>query len=380
MTSQEVDPGKAPARGPSMNAFRTDPPHRRNEAEESSERPAAEQDRSQQELPLPAAEAQPPREPDRAATDALGLQLRALSEAPPPGPAPVPSWWRKLLHLGPSKSALDAADAAEAERRATSIRKVKLRSQFAETLTIAVASPKGSAGKTPTARGIAAAFGRERGGGVVAVDMNELRGTLAQRSVTTHDGHIGGLVDSAEYLLGAHARSVEVERCMNRQPDSYEWVLASDPGTTVPLSAEDFTTVHTILKRFYPILVLDTGNAELASSWQAATREADLLVVPMKWRGDHIRPAAEMLTSMVHRGERVAGRTVIVGTNAPGEADLLAKEEAARFFKGLPIVEIPADPALNAAIIRWEELRPETQTAFEVLAATLTDLAKGATS
>lgn len=294
-----------------------------------------------------------------ASASALSSSLRALGDMAPP------AGWRRWLRLGPSKKALEAA-----------ARKAKLLATFDETLTIAVASPKGSAGKTPTARGIAAAFGAARGGGVVAVDLNELRGTLGQRSVITHDRHIGHLVEAADYLLGHRARTVEIERCMNRQPDSFEWVLTSDPTTTEPMSDEDFTKIHTVLKRFYPILVIDTGNAELASSWRSAAAVADLIVVPMKWRADHIAPASRMLEGMLARGEQVGGRVVIVGTNGVKEADPLARAKALEHFHGLPIVEIPVDPALNGQIIRWNSLSDSTKVAFETLGATLSDLAQ----
>lgn len=305
----------------------------------------------------------------------LATSLRALGTLGPAVAAAELPWWRRLFGLGPSEAALAAHEAAAEQQLADARRRSALRTQFAETLTITVISSKGSAGKTPTTRGLAAAFGRERGGGVVAVDMNELRGTLAMRSVTDHGGHVGGLVESADYLLGARARSVEVERCMSRQPDSYEWVLASDPTTTEAMSVEDFERIHTILRRFYPLLVIDTGNAELASSWRSSVAAADLLVVPMKWKTDHIGAAAAMLTDMRRRGEQIAGRTVIVGTNGPGEANELARAEALRFFDGLPIIEIPVDAALNEPIISWEKLQPATQTAYETLGATLIRLA-----
>lgn len=359
MTEQKVST-ESPARGPGLEALRGVAPHQRKDG--PREHVHAGPEAAGQEAP-PGGGSGPPaaRVPVSAPSSAaLASSLAALGEVE------RVSWWRRLLRLGPSKVVLEAA-----------ARQAKLRTPFADTLTITVASPKGSAGKTPVTRGLAAAFGHSRGGGVVAIDMNELRGTLGQRSVTGHDGHIGKLVEAADYLLGHHASTVEIERCMNRQ-DSFEWVLASDPGTTQPMSVDDWQKIHTILKRFYPLLVVDTGNAELSSSWQAATQSADLLVVPMKWRADHVLPAAKMLEGMAQRGERIGGRTIIVGTNGAGEANPLARSEAMQYFSGLPIHEIPVDEALNQQVIRWDALQPATKIAFENLGAALTDLAQGA--
>lgn len=312
--------------------------------------------------------------------------LRPRAEAGLPGPAPrraaielaatlaaVPAdepqeWWRRWLNLGPKPE-----DVVESQIKET------LRTSFADPLVVAVVSPKGSAGKTPTARGIGAAMSRQRGGGVVVVDLNELRGTLGQRSVLTHDGHIGNLVEHAGYLLSDAARSAEVERCMNRQPNSFEWVLTSDKATTKPITFEEFDKVLAILKRFFSVIIFDTGNSELSSSWQAATAAADILVVPMKWKGDSMVPATAMLDDLREGGQTVVGRTVLLGTNGVHDSDPVERAEGLATFEThypeLPILEIPVDDALHKGIIRWTRLRSSTRSAYEKVGAELIELA-----
>lgn len=287
---------------------------------------------------------------------ALSASLRAL------GDLPEATGWRKLLRLGPSKTQLQAAE-----------RKARLLVGFPGSVSITGVSVKGGAGKTPTMRGVMAALANARGGGVGMVDMNELRGTALLRSVVSHDRHIGDLLGNIEYLLGRHAQISELEWCMNRQPDSSEWVLASDPETTAAITWENFTKLHTVLKRFYSIVGFDTGNAELSVSWRASVQAADAFVVPMKWRADHVEPAVKMLETMMERDASVQTRTIIVGTNNVGEIDPLARQLAKEHFNrmGLPIQEIPIDPGLNQQVIRWNSLKPVTQVAFEELAAGL---------
>jgi len=290
------------------------------------------------------------------AAGALTASLRAL------GDLPEATGWRKLLRLGPSKTQLQAAE-----------RKARLLVGFPGSVSITAVSVKGGAGKTPTMRGVMAALANARGGGVGMVDMNELRGTALLRSVVSHDRHIGDLLGNIEYLLGRHAQISELEWCMSGQPDSSEWVLASDPETTAAISWDDFTKLHTVLKRFYSIVGFDTGNAELSVSWRASVRAADAYVVPMKWRADHVEPAVKMLETMLERDTSVQTRTIIVGTNNVGESDPLARQLAKEHFTrlGLPIQEIPIDPGLNQQVIRWNSLKPATQVAFEELAAEL---------
>ena len=292
-------------------------------------------------------------------TTRLSSSFRAIADMP------RSTGWRRWLRMGPSRSQIAAAQ-----------RKARLLTSFPEPLTLACMSVKGSAGKTTVMRGLTAALAKNRGGGVVFVDVNELRGTAGLRSVLTHGRHIGDVLARSDYLLGQHAQVSEVEWCMNRQPDSSEWVLVSDPTATVPMAEKEFYHLHTILKRFYSIIGFDTGNAELATSWKAVARSTDLVVVPMKWRADHIEPAAKMLAAMLGRGEQLVGRVVIVGTNNKDEADPLARKQAYEHFEGLPILEIPVDPGLNEQVIRWNNLRPVTQVAFEELGAVLLDMAQ----
>lgn len=276
--------------------------------------------------------------------------------------------WRRFLGFGP-----------ERDEQAAIQRQLKLQVTFPGPVTIMVASPKGASGKTPTARGLGAAFASARGGGVVVWDNNELRGTLLARSVATTGTHVGELLASLDWFARHDASILDIERTMHRQPVSHEWVLACDPDATAPMTREQFLRLHHLLSRFFPIVIIDSGSNELATSWRAADAVADLVVVPTKWRSDHLSPAAHMVQSMGQRGDRVSGRAVVVGTNAPGEADLVAREEATSYFGqppiSLPVFEIPSDPALMDTTIRWQDLRPETRAAYEEVAAALSDMA-----
>ncbi|MDO5067445.1 MAG: hypothetical protein Q4D96_09225 [Propionibacteriaceae bacterium] len=294
---------------------------------------------------------------------ALTASLRAL------GDLPEATGWRKVLGLGPSKTQLQAAE-----------RKARLLVGFPGSMVITAASVKGEAGKTTTMRGIMAALANARGGGVVMVDMNEVSGTAALRSVVSHDRNVGDILNNIDYLMGRRAQLAELEWCMHRQPDSSEWVLACDPEATELISQEEFAKLHTVLKRFYSIIGFDTGNTQLLASWQAACQVADVYVVPVKWRGDHCVPARNMLEAMLKRDPSVRDRLIIVGTNTVSNISPLEKKVVVDHFSelGLPIWETPFDPGLHQQVIRWNSLKPATQVVFEELAAEL--LAKATTT
>ena len=156
--------------------------------------------------------------------------------------------------------------------------------------TIAFINPKGGAAKTTGVLAAGYTFGTVRGGGVVAWDNNETRGTLGIRGTrsshrnTTRElledlGRFKDVYQSRIGDLGAFVRS---------QGDAHFDVLASDerPDVTGMIRAEDFKEVHALLERFYRIILVDTGNNMRAENWLAAAEAADLLVVTSTVRED----------------------------------------------------------------------------------------------
>lgn len=284
------------------------------------------------------------------------------------------SWWRRLFGLGPSRAALAAARLDEEAWRSERDRKLKVTQPLADPLSIAVVSLKGGAGKTPIARALGACLSATRGGGTTVVDL-DTGGTLGVRS-RCHGGHLGQLVAGLEHLESTNALLSEVTRTMSQQIDSHERVLPGDPNPATPMTRAEFHRVHGVLERYFDVMVFDTGNSDLAEVWQAAVEGANIVVVPTKWRQDHIATIVTMLRRMNQRGHAPEGRTVIVGTNGVGEADPEARAMAYEMLSDFPIVEIPIDPGLDAPVISWSELLPGTRAAFEALGATTIELAK----
>ncbi len=156
--------------------------------------------------------------------------------------------------------------------------------------TIVFINPKGGAAKTTGVLAAGYTFGTVRGGGVVAWDNNETRGTLGIRGTrsshrnTTRElledlGRFKDVYQSRIGDLGAFVRS---------QGDAHFDVLASDerPDVTGMIHADDFKEVHQLLERFYRLIIIDSGNNMRAENWLAAVETADLLVVTSTVRED----------------------------------------------------------------------------------------------
>ena len=162
--------------------------------------------------------------------------------------------------------------AGRARARAAALHPARLR----RPRTIAFLNPKGGAAKTTGVLAAGYTFGTVRGGGVVAWDNNETRGTLGIRG--TRSAHRNTtrelLEDLGRFSDVYQARIGDLGAFVRSQGDAHFDVLASDerPDVTGMIRAEDFTAVHQLLERFYRVILIDTGNNMRAENWLAAAR------------------------------------------------------------------------------------------------------------
>lgn len=317
---------------------------------------AQDQTRVRRSNPTPsAAPAAPPSESDHRYS--VGDLIDQLS---PPAPLKASRGWRARLGLKPS------------QREADELRDVQLtKSVFDRPVTIMVANPKGGSGKTPISVLLAAAFGHHRGGGVVAWDNNELRGTLPDRTHSPHRRTIHDLVDALDRRQWKTTQFTDLAYFLNHQESGLFHTLGSAQRAGHVVTGEHFSQVHEVFARYFQIIVIDTGNNEGAPNWNAAAMAADCLVVPTKWRKDSLIPAARMLESMQDTNPGLLDRTVIAATNGPMDSQKDVKDNGASWFgTNHPIVEIPTDPHIaEGGVIDFDHLREPTRRAALRLAA-----------
>ena len=193
--------------------------------------------------------------------------------------------------------------------------------------TVAFLNPKGGAAKTTSVLVPGYTFGTVRGGGIVAWDNNETRGTLghprpARRPRQHHARAAGGpravqrrLPGRGSATSGAFVRS---------QGDAHFDVLASDerPHVTGVIHASDFTAVHQLLERFYRLILVDTGNNMRAENWLAAAETADLLVVTTTVREDTGYTGLWMLDALQDAGyQDLKHHTITILSEPASEVD-----------------------------------------------------------
>lgn len=247
---------------------------------------------------------------------------------------------------------------------------------FGEPVSVVVANPKGGAGKTPLALLLAAALGRARAGGVVALEDHELRGTmhlrlkpdpaiptLALRTVRDLIGDIGHV--PPERLTAA-----DVGRYVRHQAAGHFDALVSAREAADQITRDEFERVSDLLGRFYSVTVVDTANNERAPAWRAAVERASVLVVVAKWSGDKMMPAIQMLEDLQSDPDLrpLVRHVVVVVSQNVGEGDPAARARFAPYLADLAaeVVEIAPDPHLaSCGPIVYDQLTPATRRAVE---------------
>jgi len=244
--------------------------------------------------------------------------------------------------------------------------------------TTAIVNGKGGASKTPTTAFLAAVFARYGGAGVVTHDNNQTRGTLGWRTEQgPHDATFLELLPEVDRLLGTAAQSADLAHFVHHQTQDRYDVLRSQPMILADeqrLGVAQFDAIHSVLRKYYRLIFMDSGNDESDSLWLRMVENADQLVVATTTRGDIAEAGALLLEALADRDERsaaLARNAVVVVNQAKKDGTLAEAEQVAAAFRPLAreAVAIPYDPSIVEGTLRYGSLRPSTQRAWLASAA-----------
>jgi MinD-like ATPase involved in chromosome partitioning or flagellar assembly len=285
-----------------------------------------------------------------------------------------PATWGWRGRLARYSGGAIAPQRSRAERRFDDERAAVQR-EFDGPRTIAFLNPKGGAAKTTGVLAAGYTFGTVRGGGVVAWDNNETRGTLGIRALRngsdgSHQNTTRELLEDLGRFSGADARIGDLASYVRGQGDAHFDVLASDerPGVTGTIRAQDFADVHHLLERFYRVILVDTGNNMRAENWLAAAEAADLLVVTSTVREDTGYSGLWMLDALQDAGyENLKYKTLTVLSDPADRVDADLARDLAEVYgqRTRGVHRVPFDPALvSGSVVPYRELSRETTRAW----------------
>ena len=256
--------------------------------------------------------------------------------------------------------------------RAYESQRAAIQKDFDGPRTIAFINPKGGAAKTTGVLAAGYTFGTVRGGGVVAWDNNETRGTLGIRGTrSTHRNTTRELLEDLERFKDVYqSRIGDLGAFVRSQGDAHFDVLASDerPDVTGMIRAEDFNEVHQLLERFYRVILVDTGNNMRAENWLASAEAADLLVVTSTVREDTGYSGLWMLDALQDAGYRdLKRKTVTVLSDPSAQVDTRLAHDLEQVYeqRTRAVYRVPYDPVLvSGSVVPYAQLSTGTRMSW----------------
>lgn len=290
---------------------------------------------------------------------------------PPAHPAQL--GWRGILNSMGMRLAPGPAELEERRWRATAQR------GLAGHKTVVFVNLKGGATKTTATFMVGATLGRVRGGNLLDWDNNENQGTLGDLALpASHDLTARDLLDNIG-RFNAPSNSPELMNYMRPQGENRFHVLASQnkASNTEVIDGSAFVQLHGMLRQFYHLILVDTGNAATASTWQAAVEIADEIVLVALNKADSTKKLAATVDTLVAQGlEAKLARGVLLlteptapprkGSDREKESTLNRNQAVEHFGHYVrEIVHIPYDEALaDGKQIVFENLQPAAQRAY----------------
>lgn len=288
-----------------------------------------------------------------------------LTQATPDKPATA--GWRGIanqlgLRLSPSAE-------EQAERDDTHA----VSQHWAGPRTIAVVNGKGGAGKTPTSILLSAVFARYGGGGVLAWDNNQTRGTLGWRTEqAAHEATLLDLLPAADNLLSPGAQLGDLAHYTHHQTDDRFDVLRSKPKVLADaqrFTQDDVDTIHAVAAKFYRLIIIDSGNDESDPLWRQMITHTDQLVVATTTSDEKAEAGALLLEDLAKTGDHglhLADNAVAVVSQAEANAKPRDVDHIATGYASLAreVVTIPYDPAMVDGHLRYDALRESTKRAW----------------
>lgn len=329
-------------------------------------------------VPRPIPTAAPPFSPE-ARADNPSIASPAAADAPsraawssqvvawkPPAPVEAPAEWGrrravlKVLSLGLAKPK-PGREELEHRRNERMIRSAA----WPRSVRIAVANPKGGAGKTPTALVLGGILAKNRGGSVAVWDAADAAGSLS----VIAEGVQAQCLSAIEADPGQFAHPGTISACAATQTSNAD-VLASLGDRE--FDGESIERILWTLDRTYRISIADTGNVQHSEAFTAVIAMADILVVPTTITASTVEKALHLLDRLQATHD-LAQRAVVAVLHTRGPETPGLSAQLPGLFAGAgvgAVLDIPFDSAIASGTpLSIDSLNRASQIAWTQLAA-----------
>ena len=303
--------------------------------------------------------------PSTGTADALShdLLVRSRSDRPTEG-------WRAAVYSATGGRFNPGLSRDEQQRRLWLNR---IRAQLPGCHEITVASMKGGVGKTTMSTLLGLVLAEYRGDRVIALDANPDAGTLADRVL----GHsVNYTVRDLLNNLDTIESLTDIARYTNLAGRLQVLASEQDPAMSESFNRNEYEAVTQVLRRFYNIIITDSGTGLLHSAMHGALASAKTLVIVGAPTVDAASRASKTLDWLMAHGHRDLVANAVVALSCDRFSRDIDRDAVSAHFESRcrAVVQLPMDPHLaTGGHIQLGHLRPATRDAALALGAAVAD-------
>lgn len=293
------------------------------------------------------------------------LRSEQISAAELNAPRKIPSsrGWRKLLY----KVSFGAINTGESpDEQVLRGLRAAVATNLRGTYSVVILGGKGGVGKTSMAAAIGSTVASLRKDKTIALDANPDRASnLADRIDPSAASSYKEVLDD-QHLVGYS----DIRSHVGQNQTGLDVLGNRHQSGRPPLNTETYSATHDALKRFYSVLISDSGTDVEHAVIPGLMGNADALIMVASTAPDGAKGAAELVDWAYEAGyHQLLNRTVVVindvhnirGKKGRALVDSLA-EKFTRWVGDGRVFVVPFDPHIaSAGVIEIDQLRPATR-------------------
>lgn len=275
------------------------------------------------------------------------------------------SGWRRVVYSATAGRCNPGLSVADADRRRLI---TQVRTHLAGSHQVVAASLKGGIGKTTITACLGLTLAEHRGDRIVALDANPDAGSLADRLT----GHVGITIRDLITNLDTIRSWTDIAHYTSLAGRLQVLASDQDPAMSEAFTRDEYHAVTTLLRRYFSVLLTDSGTGLVHSAMGGALEGADTLVIAGAATLDAASRASKTLDWLEAHGYNHLVERAVVALSHDRTSRYVDTSTIREHFttRCHAVVDLPPDPHLAiGGPIDLNELQPRTRDAYLTLAA-----------